>query len=107
MKPLPALLVFASCTAVLALQAHTPPPSDTNATNPAESLTVEQSLTADTRGSAFAELAERQKWTRAPGMLADLAMLSQDIFKAAPQDLPTTTSLLTMVGGRIVHEGEK
>jgi hypothetical protein len=75
-----------------------------NATNPAEALTLEQSLTAYTHGSAFAERAEEQKGTLAPGMLADLAMLSQDIFKVAQQDLPKTTSLLTMVGGRIVHE---
>lgn len=78
-----------------------------NATNPAETLTIEQSLTAYTRGSAYAEFAEQQKGTLAPGMLADLAILSQDIFKVAPQDLPTTTSLLTMVGGRIVHEKQE
>ena len=38
-----------------------------------------------------------------PGMLADLALLSQDIFKVARQDLPKTTSVLTIVNGRIVH----
>lgn len=75
-----------------------------NPTNPNETLTVEQSVAAYTRGAAFAEFAERQKGTLAPGMLADLAMLSQDIFKAAPPELPKTTSLLTIIGGRIVHE---
>jgi predicted amidohydrolase YtcJ len=75
-----------------------------NPTNPPEALTIEQSLAAYTRGSAFAELAEGQKGTLAPGMLADLAMLSQDIFKVPPPELPKTTSVLTIVGGRIVHE---
>lgn len=77
-----------------------------NPANPAHALTVEQALTAYTRGSARAELAERQKGTIAPGMLADVAVLSQDIFKVPVQDLPRTTSVLTIVNGRIVHEAQ-
>jgi hypothetical protein len=76
----------------------------TNAANPAQALTVEQAVAAYTRGSAAAELAERQKGSIAPGMLADVALLSQDIFKAPIADLPKTTSVLTIVNGRIVHE---
>ena len=38
------------------------------------------------------------------GMLADLAMLSQDIFTVPPAALPATVSVLTLVGGRVVHE---
>ena len=75
-----------------------------NPTNPGEALSVEQAVAAYTRGSAFAEFAEGQKGSLAPGMLADLAMLSQDIFKTPPPELPKTTSLLTIVDGRIVHE---
>ena len=75
-----------------------------NPTNQREALSIEQALAAYTRGSAFAEFAEGQKGTLAPGMLADLAMLSQDIFKVPPPELPKTTSLLTIVDGRIVHE---
>ncbi len=67
-------------------------------------MTIEQSLAAYTRGAAFAEFAEGQKGTLATGMLADLAMLSQDIFKVPPPELPKTTSVLTVVGGRVVHE---
>lgn len=73
--------------------------------NPAEALSREQALAAYTRGAAFAELQETQKGTIAPGMLADIAMLSQDIFKVPTEALPGTMSVLTMVGGRIVHEG--
>ena len=76
----------------------------TNAANPSQALTVEQAVAAYTRGSAAAELAERQKGTIATGMLADVALLSQDIFKAPIAELPKTTSLLTVVNGRIVHE---
>lgn len=75
-----------------------------NPTNPAEALTVQQALDAYTRGSAYAEFMEKEKGTLAPGMLADLAMLSQDIFKIRPAELPGTTSVLTVVGGRVVYE---
>ena len=74
-----------------------------NPANPSQALTVEQAVAAYTRGSAFAEMAERQKGTIAVGMLADLALLSQDIFKTPIPDLPKTTSVLTIVNGRIVH----
>ena len=73
--------------------------------NPSEGLTVEQAVRAYTLGSAFAEFKEREKGTLAPGMLADLAVLSQDIFSIPVQALPGTTSVLTMVGGRVVHDG--
>jgi predicted amidohydrolase YtcJ len=75
------------------------------ANNPAQAMTREQALIAYTRGAAFAEFQEQHKGTIAPGMLADLAMLSQDIFTVPPDALPGTTSLLTLVGGRSVHEG--
>jgi predicted amidohydrolase YtcJ len=75
-----------------------------NPANPSQALTVEQAVAAYTRGSAAAELAERQKGTIARGMLADVALLSQDIFKVPAADLPRTTSVLTIVNGRIVLE---
>jgi len=73
-----------------------------NAVNPSQALTVEQALIAYTAGSAAAEYADDRKGRIAPGMLADLAILSQDIFKVPPPELPRTSSVLTMVDGRIV-----
>ena len=61
-------------------------------------------MTMLTRGSAYAEFAEREKGTLAPGMLADLAVLSQDVFTVPPSALPGTTSVLTVVGGKIVYD---
>jgi predicted amidohydrolase YtcJ len=75
-----------------------------SANHPAEALSVEQALVAYTQGSAFAELKEREKGTIAPGKLADLAVLSQDIFEVPANALPATTSVLTILGGRIVHD---
>jgi len=70
----------------------------------AQALTREQAVTMYTRGSAYAEFAEREKGTLAPGMLADLAVLSQDVFTVPADALPATTSVLTIVGGRVVRD---
>jgi predicted amidohydrolase YtcJ len=69
-----------------------------NANNPQEAMTREQAIAAYTAGATYAEYQEAQKGTISRGMLADLAMLSQDIFKVPAEALPATTSVLTMVG---------
>jgi len=74
--------------------------------NPGEALSMEQAVWAYTAGSAFAEGREREKGTLAPGMFADLAVLSQDIFSVPPDALPATVSVFTLVGGRAVHDPE-
>jgi len=38
-----------------------------------------------------------------PGKLADMAVLSQDIFQVPLEDLPKTESVLTMIGGQIAY----
>lgn len=76
----------------------------THPLTPSEAITPQQAVTAYTRGSAYAEFAEKEKGTLATGKLADLAVLSQDIFKAPPGDLPKTTSVLTLVDGKIIYD---
>jgi predicted amidohydrolase YtcJ len=71
---------------------------------PSQAITREQAVSAYTAGSAYAEFAEKDKGTLEPGKLADLAVLSQDIFKAPPPEMPKTKSVLTMVGGKIVYQ---
>jgi predicted amidohydrolase YtcJ len=73
-----------------------------HADNPAEALTIEEAVTAYTRGSAYAEFAEAEKGTLNVGKLADLAILSQDIFKVPVPSLVNTRSVFTMIGGRTV-----
>jgi len=72
--------------------------------NTAEALTREEAVDAYTRGAAFAEFAENDKGTIAVGKLADLAVLSQDIFHVPAEALPATTSLLTVVDGKIAYD---
>ncbi|XXX81760.1 amidohydrolase family protein [Sorangium sp. So ce134] len=72
-------------------------------TRPEEALTMEEAVMAYTSGSACAELEEHHKGTLEPGRLADLAVLSRDIFgPISPEEMVGTTSELTMVGGEIV-----
>ncbi len=70
---------------------------------PAE-VTREAALTAYTAGGAYAEGQERRKGRIAPGLAADLAVLSQDVLTIPPPQLPATTSLLTMVDGEVIVE---
>jgi predicted amidohydrolase YtcJ len=65
-------------------------------------MTREQVVTAYTTGSAYAEFAEREKGQLKAGMLADIAVLSQDIFTVAADKLPATTSVFTIVDGKTV-----
>jgi predicted amidohydrolase YtcJ len=72
--------------------------------NPAEALTREQAVIAYTRGAAFAEFAENEKGTLAPGKLADFVVLSDDVFTVPPPELPRIESMLTVIGGKIAFE---
>jgi predicted amidohydrolase YtcJ len=71
---------------------------------PDEAITREQAVEAYTRRSAYAEFAEGDKGTIEPGKLADLAVLSQDIFQVPLPELPRTQSVLTLVGGNVVFD---
>jgi predicted amidohydrolase YtcJ len=73
-------------------------------TDPNQNISIEQAVIAYTRGSAYAEFAESYKGTLTPGKLADIAVLSQDIFTIPAQQLPATHSVLTIVDGKIVYQ---
>jgi predicted amidohydrolase YtcJ len=73
---------------------------------PSEAITREQAVIAYTLTSAYAEFQEKEKGTIQPGKLADIAVLSQDIFTVPAEDLPKTVSVLTLVGGKIVYKAK-
>lgn len=64
-------------------------------------LTVEQALYAYTAGSAYAERQEHRKGSLARGMLADFAVLSDDLFAVAPGRIKDVTVTATVVGGEV------
>jgi len=69
-------------------------------------LTVEEAVYAYTMGAAYAEFQEKEKGSIKAGKLADLVMLSSDIF-AEKADIRSATVVLTVAGGRIVYENMK
>ncbi|CAN5280319.1 amidohydrolase [soil metagenome] len=71
---------------------------------PAQKITVEEAVRAYTIGSAYAEFAERDKGTLTPGKLADIVILSQDIFRIDPVEIDKTKVRMTIMDGRIVYE---
>jgi predicted amidohydrolase YtcJ len=71
---------------------------------PEERVTIAQAVACYTRGSAYAERAEDRKGALTPGKLADLVVLSHNLFTIPSRAILDTRPLLTMVGGRVVHE---
>jgi predicted amidohydrolase YtcJ len=71
---------------------------------PEEKISIEQAVTAYTAGSAFAEFQDREKGTLARGKLADLVILSEDIFAISAERLKDVQVLATIVGGKVVHQ---
>jgi len=73
---------------------------------PEQKLTMEQAIAAYTTGSAFAEFAEKDKGTLAPGMLADLVVLDTDITSVPPEKVLATKVLRTVLGGKTVYQAK-
>lgn len=76
----------------------------THPVNPKEALTREQAVTAYTTGAAFAEFKEQEKGQLSVGMFADLAVLSADLFTVPNAEIEAIRSVMTIFGGRIVHD---
>ena len=70
---------------------------------PAEIPSREQALRLYTEGSAWFAHDETRRGRLVPGMLADLAVLSDDYFNVDIPRIAQIESLLTMVGGQIVY----
>lgn len=73
---------------------------------PEQKLTIDQAITAYTKGSAFAEFEEKEKGTLASGMLADFVELDRDITSVPPKEILGTKVLRTIVGGKVVYEAK-
>jgi len=74
--------------------------------DPDQRLQLEEILLAYTRGAAHAEFKENEKGQLKEGYLADMVLLSEDIFLTSPEALPNVKPLFTMVDGKMVFEAE-
>jgi len=70
---------------------------------PTERITLEDAIRGYTLNAAFAGHREKTEGSLEPGKVADLIVVSQDLFKIEPSKIGETKVLLTMVGGRVVY----
>lgn len=72
---------------------------------PAERLTLAQAVDGYTSAGAWASFDEQRKGTLAPGMLADIVILTSDIFEPGARVLDSHVAL-TIFDGRVVFDRE-
>ena len=70
---------------------------------PQQRITVAEAVHAYTVGSAFAEHQEQVKGSLEPGKLADLAVLSTDIFQIPAADLDKARVYMTVFDGSVIY----
>lgn len=71
---------------------------------PEERLDLETALRAYTANNAWAAGEEEEKGRLSAGYLADFVILERDLFEIAPEEIKDVRALMTVVGGRIVHD---
>ena len=77
------------------------PDADARATSPA--LSLKAAIDAYTIGASYASFDEQRKGSITPGMLADIVVLSNDIFAKTALPLSSTTVAVTIFDGKIVY----
>ncbi|MGA2362426.1 MAG: amidohydrolase [Candidatus Aminicenantales bacterium] len=70
---------------------------------PEQKISVEEAVKAYTVNGAYTEFAERDKGSIEDGKLADLVVLSRDIFKIPPEEIRGVEVLMTIFDGKVVH----
>lgn len=71
---------------------------------PEEALTIDEVLKAYTIGSSYASFSEDIKGKLAEGYLADIVILSKDLYNIPVDEILDTEALMTIVDGRVVYD---
>jgi predicted amidohydrolase YtcJ len=79
--------------------------SSGHAVTPQESISLLDALAMYTVWPAYASFEEASKGSIAPGKLADLAVLSDDITKTEPEGLLNIRVMMTIIDGKMAWEG--
>ena len=74
---------------------------------PEQRLTVAQAVDGYTLGAAFAGRREKTEGSLEIGKLADLIIVSENIFDLEPHKIGATKVVTTIVGGRVVYQADK
>lgn len=72
--------------------------------HPEERVSLAEAVRDYTLGSAFAEFQEQNKGSIEAGKLADMVILSRDLFAIPPEEIPGVQVEMTILGGRVVYE---
>lgn len=70
-------------------------------------LTREKALELYTKGSAWFSKEEHRKGSFLPQQFADFAVLSKDYFQVPTEEIKSICSIMTVVGGKIVHASDE
>jgi predicted amidohydrolase YtcJ len=73
---------------------------------PSQRISVAEAIRGYTLGAAFAGFREKTEGSLEPGKLADLIILSQNLFQIDPHTIDKTKVLTTVVGGRVVFQSQ-
>jgi predicted amidohydrolase YtcJ len=71
---------------------------------PEQKISIVEAVRAYTSGSAFAEFQDTVKGTIVRGKVADLVVLSDDVFSIPAARLKDVQVLTTIAGGKVVHQ---
>ena len=71
---------------------------------PEQKITVEEALRAYTTGGAYASFEENEKGTLARGKVADFVIIDRDLTRVPSETIREAKIMMTVVGGRVVHD---
>jgi hypothetical protein len=96
LNPWPALEIL--------LTRKTPEGTPTGEWLPEQWVTLEEAIHGYTMGGAIAAKREKTEGPIEVGKLADVMIISQELFKVAPNQISETKVLMTIVGGETVYQ---
>ena len=73
---------------------------------PNEKISVEQAVKAYTINNAYAGNQENDLGTIEVGKLADIVVISDDIFEISPKEIINSKVVMTMIGGQVLFQSE-
>jgi predicted amidohydrolase YtcJ len=71
---------------------------------PEQKITLKEAIEAYTMGSAYAEFQDKEKGSITPGKLADMVILSDDLFSIDPVKIRDVKVEKTILGGKVIYD---
>lgn len=86
------------------LTRKTPEGTPSGGWHPNERITLPEAIKAYTLDGAYRDRRENMLGSIQTGKLADMIIISQNLFEVAPMHIGNTKVLTTMVGGKVVYQ---